>query len=41
MGGQHGTDLGQREAVRFDAGGEDAFYVPEAMSQNMASVWTG
>lgn len=26
-------------SVRFDAGGEDAIYVPEAMSPSMAAVW--
>ena len=28
-------------SVRFDAGGEDAFYVPVDMNQTMASVWAG
>ena len=28
-------------SVRFDAGGEDALYVPEAMSPAMAQVWAG
>lgn len=28
-------------SVRFDAGGEDAFYVPVDMNQTMAAVWTG
>lgn len=28
-------------SVRFDAGGEDAFYVPVDMNQTMAAVWAG
>ena len=28
-------------SVRFDAGGEDAIYAPEAMNSKMASVWAG
>lgn len=28
-------------SVRFDAGGEDAFYVPEAMAPPLAPLWSG
>ncbi|MEO1612664.1 MAG: hypothetical protein AAFU55_10005, partial [Pseudomonadota bacterium] len=44
VGGDMAIDLhyagGEWVSVRFDAGGEDAIYIPDGLTPAMAPVWT-